>query len=229
MQLAFGFGSTEIARWHDRLRPALAGIELHPPRRPAAQLAKSIISSRTRDAVSAAAFERLRAAFPSAALLAAAEPRAVEQVIADVTFAEDKAVYLVEAMRQLRARGRRLETLSEVPVAQGLALLEALPGVGRKVSASTLNASTLALPVMIVDTHVLRVLRRLRMVPPNADYRTASETVTAAMPGWSGQDFLHFHVELKLLGQTLCRPDTPLCHACPLADDCLGKWLASGR
>ncbi len=87
-------------------------------------------------------------------------------------------------------------------------------------SASTLNASTLGRPVMIVDSHVVRVLRRLGFVAPHAEPREASEAVTAAMPEWDGAAFLDFHVAAKLLGQTLCRPEHPDCTRCPLARDC---------
>ncbi|WP_420141316.1 endonuclease III domain-containing protein [Sphingomonas sp.] len=224
MQMAFGFGASDYARWQARLAPVRASLTLLPPRRPLDQLAKSMISGRTRDAVSQRAFDRLIAWFTSAARLADANVREVEAAIAEVTFAADKASYIVEAMRRLRAGpfGFRLEALAAMPLGRALAFLETLPGVGRKVAASTLNAGTLGLPVMIVDTHVLRVLRRLGAVDARADTRAASEAVTAAMPGWRGADFLAFHVGLKRLGQTLCRAEAaPLCDACPLADTCL--------
>lgn len=116
--------------------------------------------------------------------------------------------------------GFALDHLATRPLADALAWLERLPGVARKVAAATLNASTLGRPVMIVDTHVLRVLRRLGFVRPTADYRAASETVTAAMPRWGGDNFLAFHIALKRLGQGVCRWDVPACAACPLRADC---------
>lgn len=79
-----------------------------------------------------------------------------------------------------------------------------------------------AAPVMIVDTHVLRVLERLRFVPASAHYRAASEAVTAAMPAWGGDDFLSFHIALKHLGQENCLWDVPQCSRCPLAAECPG-------
>ncbi|QKR98780.1 endonuclease [Sphingomonas sp. CL5.1] len=220
--MAFGFLGADIARWRARLAGLRAGIAPWPARRPVAQLIKSMISGRTRDAVSQAAFERLSAKFGSVARLAEAQPAAVAQVIEDVTFAEDKARYVVSALSRLRREpmGFRLDSLADRPLDDALAWLERLDGVGRKVSASTLNASTLALPVMIVDTHVLRVLRRLGAVPDHADYRAASEAVTAALPAWSGPDFLDLHIVMKRLGQLYCRHEAPCCLACPLRADC---------
>jgi endonuclease III len=229
MQMAFGFGASDYARWQMRLAPVRAPLTLLPPRRPLDQLAKSMISGRTRDAVSQRAFDRLMTWCTSPARLADADAAQVEAAIAEVTFAADKASYLVAAMRRLRAGpfGFRLEALAAMPLGAALAFLETLPGVGRKVAASTLNASTLDLPVMIVDTHVLRVLRRLGAVGAHADIRAASEAATAAMPEWRGVDFLAFHVGLKRLGQLVCRAEAPpLCGRCPLADACL--QFASG-
>jgi endonuclease-3 len=181
-----------------------------------------MISARTRDAVSQAAYDRLVARYGGPATLAQATAADVAHTICEVTFAEVKAAHLVAALRRIATTdgGFALANLAELPLGDALAWLERLPGVARKVSASTLNASTLRRPVMIVDTHVLRVLQRLGFVPRAADYRAASEAVTAAMPNWTGDDFLGFHIALKRLGQTLCRWDAPDCTACPLATDC---------
>ncbi|WP_442680382.1 endonuclease III domain-containing protein [Sphingomonas sp. ASY06-1R] len=113
-----------------------------------------------------------------------------------------------------------LDFLGEVPLKDALAWLEQLPGVARKVSAATLNGSTLRRPVFIVDTHVQRVLQRLGFVGAHADIQAVSEQVTAGAPDWSGDDFLAFHVATKRLGQRVCRPEAPDCAHCPLAFDC---------
>ena len=221
MQQTFGFRTGELERWF----AALGCADAAPPVRPRSalgQLIKSMLSGRTRDAVSKAAYDALIARYPKPPLLAGASAAAIETVVAPVTFAADKAVYIAAALATI---GRErpdfdLEFLATLPLDDALGWLERLPGVARKVSASALNAGTPAMPVLIVDTHVLRVLQRLGFVAPTADYRAASEAATAAMPGWSGDDFLLFHVALKRLGQNVCRWDAPLCGRCPLAGDC---------
>ena len=222
MQFGFGFLERDIVRWRDRLMPLLDDIYLLPPRRPIGQLIKSMISGRTLDAVSQAAYDRLVARYGSPSRLAAAPILEIEKVIIDVTFAQDKARHVVSALGLLQRSpgGLALAGLGAMPLDRALDFLETLPGVGRKVAASTLNASTLARPVLIVDTHVLRVLRRLGAVPDHADIRTASEKVTAELAGWSGRDFLLLHVMMKRLGQLFCHDAAPQCRACPLADDC---------
>lgn len=220
MQAAFAFAAHDIMGWRARLGPVVL-----PRRRrsPVGQLVKSLLSARTRDAVSTAAYDRLIARYGAPTALARAAPATVARMICDVTFAEAKAVQLTAALARIAAEdgGFALDHLATRPLAEALGWLERLPGVARKVSASTLNASTLGRPVMIVDTHVLRVLGRLGFVGPAADYRAGSEAVTAAMPGWTGDDFLGLHIAMKRLGQTVCRWDVPECHACPLAADCL--------
>lgn len=224
MQRAFLLGQSDLAAWSTRLLAA-AGDPLPIRRRsPLGQLVKSIISSRTLDAVSSRAYDRLETAFPALSLLADAAAEDVGRLIADVTFPDDKARYLVAALRRIGAErpGHDLGFLGALPLAEALAWLEALPGVARKVAASTLNASTLDRPVFIVDTHVLRVLGRLGFVGDGAGYRRASEAVTAAMPDWRGADFLRFHILLKRLGQRICRRDGPDCARCPLGAASLG-------
>jgi endonuclease III len=226
MQTRFDFcGRSEIGQWRAALEPLLADVEMMPRRKPIGTLVKSLISGRTRDEVSFRAYRRLRERYRSAAGIAAAKPAAVEAVIAEVTFPEAKAEWLVATLQRI---GREqpdycLDFLGGLPLEDALAWLERHPGVGRKVAASTLNASTLDRPVLIVDSHVLRVLRRLGFVAANADARTASEAATAAMPGWSGEEWLRFHIATKRLGQLACHAATPDCGACPLAKDCPGR------
>jgi endonuclease-3 len=222
MQQRFDFACADLDRWREALRPLLATIETRPRRSPIGALVKSLISGRTRDAVSLAAYERLRRRFPSPAALARASVGQVQHAIADVTFAEAKAQWLTETMRQI-ARDRPdfdLAFLGRIPLDAALMWLERLPGIARKVAAATLNGSTLNRPIFIVDTHVLRVMQRLGFVGHGADIQTASEQVTAGAPNWSGDDFLLFHIGTKRVGQLFCRPDIPHCAHCPLAFDC---------
>jgi len=221
MQQSFGFIAGDIARWRDRLIPIAQRGPL-PRRRPVGQLIKSLISGRTRDAISLAAYHRLRDHFKSVAGIANAPSPLIARAIADVTFPEIKADWLAAALRRIQRERPdfNLDFLGAWPLDKALAWLERLPGVGRKVAASALNASTLAMPVLIVDSHVLRVLQRLGFVAIGAEAQIASDRATAAMPDWDADDFLHFHIAMKRLGQTACRFEMPDCAVCPLARDC---------
>jgi endonuclease-3 len=223
MQESFDFGGTDLSLWRTRLTRCFGPMQDVKRRSPTGQLVKSMISSRTRDAVSLAAYRRLGKRWPRSVELAKARPRVVQRVIADVTFADVKAERVPAALAII-GRERpdfRLDFLRDLPLADALAWLERLPGVGRKVAAATLNASTLRRPVFIVDTHVHRVLQRLGFVGPRADPKAASEALTSAAHGWDGDDLLELFVQMKLLGQTICRSGMACCQSCPLNGSCL--------
>lgn len=223
MQSGFGFcGHDDIERWQRALEPMRALAGPLPRRSPIGALVKSMISGRTKDAISLAAYDRLVATFPTPARVLAAGPSEVLRCIGAVTHAEDKAGYVIGALTRIAAerRGFDLGFLAEQPLDDALAWLERLPGVGSKVAAATLNGSTLDRPVLIVDGHVQRVLQRLGLIRRNADARHASEKVTQAMTEWQGGDFLDFHIGTKKLGQTLCRADRTECARCPLRHHC---------
>ncbi|TGX54879.1 endonuclease [Sphingomonas gei] len=223
MQSGFSFsGHDDLLRWQKALAPVRAQVAPLPRRPPIGALVKSMISGRTRDPVSLAAYDALVAAFGTPGRVLAAGREEVLRRIAGVTHAEDKAGYVIGALGRIATErnGFDLAFLGTLPLGEALGWLERLPGVGRKVAAATLNASTLDRPVLIVDSHVLRVLRRLGFVDRHAEARMASEAATATMPEWSGGDFLDFHIATKRLGQSICRFDTSDCAHCPLRTDC---------
>jgi len=201
--------------WGPAPRPTL--------RTPVGQLVKSLISSRTRDQDSIAAYRTLRERFGNARGIAAADPKAVEQALEHATFADVKAERLVAALRAIAADRPDMDLgfLRDLAVADALAWLERLPGVGRKTAAAVLNFTALDRPILAADTHVARTLGRLGL--GTTDAVRVSERVTAAMTGWTGEDFRIFHVQMKRVGKTLCHHRAPECRACPLAPDC--DWV----
>jgi endonuclease-3 len=222
-QYLFAFDEAEILWWHDRLCARLGRLVPERRRGPLSQLVKSLISSRTRDAVSLAAYNRLVRAWPDPAALASASPARIQAVISSVTFAEVKAPHLVRTLRMIGEErpGFDLGFLARWPEPRSLLWLERFPGVGRKVAAATLNASTLGKRVFIVDSHVHRVLWRLGYISGKASPRAASERVTASARSLDADGLLELFAQMKLLGQTLCRFAAPDCASCPLAGHCL--------
>jgi len=199
---------------------------------PASQLVKALISTRTYDAVSWAAFGRLRAAYPDWRDLAAAEPKAVEAIIADTTFADQKARQLPILFRLIEHRtgGVSLDFLADLPVDQAMAWLEDLPGVGRQIAAAVLNFSTLNKPVMVVDTHVHRVSRRLGLVGRSAEPAQSQEALMVLAPaGATAEDFYELHWLIKGLAQSLCTDSPPACGRCPLNALCPRVDVGVGR
>ncbi len=232
MQMAFDFGAgAEIALMRDQLRDFFGcGYEIQW-REPVGQLVKSLISGRTRDEISLCAYERLTQVYPRWSDLAAATVDTVQSLIDDVTFPDVKARHLGETLRAIKASHPDfdLSFLGRWPVPDSLAWLERLPGVGRKVSASTLNFSTLRMPAFVVDTHVLRVLRRFGLIGAKAGTKAAYDAVMETTGGWTAADLAEFHIIVKRLGQTLCLTDQARCQQCPLRRRCKASLLSQTR
>lgn len=228
MQLAFDLGAAaEFVHMRDRLRARFGPVALTGRLAPINQLVKSLLGSRTRDEVSWRAYERLVGNYPRWSEAAAAETADLEAIIAGVTFADVKARRLKQALLGIAASAPDfdLSTLAGRPVDEALGWLERFPGVGRKVASATLNFSTLARPAFVIDTHILRVLRRLGFVRPSADTEAAYAAVMQAAAGWSADELVELHALLKKLGQTLCHAERAGCGACTLCGMCKASRL----
>ncbi len=101
----------------------------------------------------------------------------------------------------------------EVP--RDRALLEALPGVGRKTANVVLN-TIWGDPVIAVDTHVFRVSNRLA-IAPGATPLAVELGLETAIPAAFMRDAHHW---LILHGRYTCVARKPLCGACPVSDLC---------
>jgi endonuclease-3 len=233
MQALFDFEPSPLL---PRLREAL--LATFGPQRPRvrhdpiSQLIKSLISARTYDAVSAAAFSRLQAAYKTWDALAEAAPAEIENVVAAVTYADQKARQLPLLLKviQHRAGGLSLEVLRDLPVDQAMAWLLALPGVGPQTAAAVLNFSTLAKRTLVVDTHVHRVVRRLGVAGRSADPAQSYETLMALTPAtWDAEALFELHWLLKGLGQSICTDSPPACGRCPLKSMCPRVDVGVGR
>lgn len=223
MQQAFDFGAAaDIAYMRDQLRAAFGRLHIVHRLEPVGQLVKSLVSGRTYDEVSWPAYLHLVHLYPWWADLAAASPAAIEAAIGRATYPDQKAGYIKAALLRLQAeRGDfNLDFLADWPVEAALAWLERFDGVGRKVSAATLNFSTLDMPAFVIDTHVLRVLQRFGLVRRGAEAELAYERMMPALGGWSAAELRDLHVLIKRLGQTYCGAMQADCPHCPIAQRC---------
>jgi len=78
-----------------------------------------------------------------------------------------------------------------------------------------------------VDTHVLRVTKRLGLVPATSSLAKAALSLEPHVgPGDHGP----LHLNLIRLGRVVCRPRNPLCAGCPLLAVCPeGKRSTKGK
>jgi endonuclease-3 len=223
MQMALGFGAAQDIAWiRDQLISRFGRPDRIVVRTPIGQLVKSSISARTRDEVSLGAYRRLVDIYPEWSDIPRAATADIEAVISDVTYPDVKARNLCDALRAVEAccPDFNLIFLASLSVPRALEWLERLPGVGRKVSASTLNFSTLRMPAFVIDTHVLRILGRFGFVGTKADTRTAYEMTMAMLHDWSAADLAELHIVMKRLGQSICCANQAYCWRCPISQRC---------
>ena len=199
---------------------------------PLSELVSSLLSHRTRNADSGAAFKALRQRFADWAAVAAAPTPEVQAAIAGVTWPEQKAPRIQSILRAIEAeRGAlSLDFLADMPVDDARTWLERLPGVGPKTSAAVLSFSTLRRPALPVDSHHHRVAARTGLIPSGLAVGPSHRVLAAQLPpDWDAQQIYDNHEVLMLHGQRCCFFRKPSCARCPLLDLCpTGQGLLSG-
>ena len=132
--------------------------------------------------------------------------------------APQKAPRIHAALAAVRtARGdHSLEFLGEMPAADALAWLTAIPGIGRK-TASVVLLFCFGSPLMPVDRHVERVAKRIGLLPPRATIDQAHDILLALL---EPDQVYEAHVNLITHGRVICTAQRPAHHRCPVAERC---------
>jgi endonuclease-3 len=195
-------------------RPSSSAHRTEPLR----NLVLTILSQNTTDANRDRAFADLNARFPTFPLLAAASPEAGEEAIRVGGLARAKAKAILSALSRIhRERGEySIDFLSGMPLPEAREYLTSFPGVGVK-TANVVLLFSFGKEAFPVDTHILRVTKRLGLVPPSADLSRAALLLEPHVP--PGEP-MPFHRNLIRLGKETCRPREPLCPECPLLAVC---------
>lgn len=187
---------------------------------PMSMLVDIMLSHRTRDEQTAAAYDNLLKRFGSWEAVRDAPTAEVEKAIDNVNWPEVKAPRLQAIMRQITGeRGNlHLDFLCHLPVEESAAWLNRFEGVGPKTTAAVLLFSC-RLPILPVDTHVWRVSMRLGLIGKKVSADTAHNLLQALLPQDS-QTIYNFHKGLLRHGQRICVYERPRCNECPLTDLC---------
>lgn len=187
-------------------------------RRPEWVLVQGVIGARTKSAVSNAATNRLLERWGSWEAVADAPLAGLRAELATQTYPNVAAERLKACLADLVARRGAVDLshLEAMETGEAMRWLEQLPGIGRKIAAGVMNASTLDRRAIVLDGHHTRILRRMGLVPAKADTARAFAAIMPAMPPeWSADDFDEHHLLMKKVGQTTCRPSQMLCGDCP--------------
>ena len=192
-------------------------------RRPEWVLVQGVIGARTKSEVSNAASDRLLKRYGSWEGVAEAPLEELQDELATQTYPNMAAERLKACLLALiDKRGAvDLSHLAEMETDAAMRWLEQLPGIGCKIAAGVMNASSLDRRAIVLDGHHTRILQRMGLVPAKANTERAFAAIMPAMPPeWDAADYDEHHLLMKKLGQNYCRPKAPDCAACPVRADC---------
>ncbi len=212
IQRALRLVRAAIAAWHV---PYLSQDDVKAD--PFRTLVACVLSLRTKDAVTAAASERLFAVAATPASVHALGAARLATLIFPVGFYNQKARQIIRLCTQLMAAfgGRVPSTLEE---------LLTLDGVGRK-TANLVVTEAFGLPGICVDTHVHRITNRWGYVRT----RTPDETEMALRKKLPARYWRPINQLLVTYGQRRCLPLSPKCSECALHTMCPRHGVARWR
>ena len=185
---------------------------------PLSVLIGTILSQNTSDNNSHKAFANLRSKFKNWDEVRKAKVKKIADTIRSGGLAEIKALRIKDILSQIyEEKGSlNLSFLKRWRTDQIKSWLRRFKGVGDKTVACVLLFS-LKRPAMPVDTHVLRVSKRLGLVPQNS---TAIQTESLLEKLIPGNLIYQLHLNLIAHGRMVCKTTNPLCQDCVLLEDC---------
>lgn len=177
-------------------------------RSPFSILISTVLSSRTKDEVTASATERLMSRASSLEQMLRLSEEQIAELIYPVGFYKTKARAILHICKELIERFGSL-------VPDTIENLLTLKGVGRK-TANLVVSLVYEKEGICVDTHVHRISNRLGYVRT----KTPAQTEYALREKLPRRYWIDFNTLLVTFGREICRPISPLCSQCPIRHLC---------
>ncbi len=175
---------------------------------PVSLLVATILSAQCTDIRVNMVMPNLMAKYPQAADYANADLAELEQDIRSIGLFRAKAKYIKEACEVIES-----EFGGEVP--DTMERLLSLPGVGRK-TANVILSVAFGKPAIVVDTHVLRISKRLGLTRHSEPYKVELDLCEIVPP----ERQVRFCHQVILFGRRMCKAQKPLCGECELISYC---------
>ena len=188
---------------------------------PLDELIFTVLTQHTSDLNAGRAFKAMRSRYRAWHDVMGAPAEALANAIKTGGLANQKAPRIQHILAEiLRRHGHfDLTFLAAMPLEEARAWLRALPGVGPKTAAVVL-AFSFGMPAMPVDTHILRVSKRVGLISKKTSAEDAHDILEATL---RPEDRFRAHVLLITHGRTTCKARRPLCGQCALNDVCPSK------
>ena len=204
----------EITRWKV---PAVGVVAERAANRPFEVLVSTVLSLRTKDAVTEQASRRLLSLAPTPDAIESLTDARIEKLIYPVGFYRTKARNLKETCRILLS-----DYAGEVP--RRMEDLLKLPGVGRKTANLVITVGFGDYGIC-VDTHVHRISNRWGFLSTKTPEETEF-TLRARLPK---KHWKTYNDILVTFGQNLCVPISPWCSSCPIERYCVKSGVSRRR
>jgi endonuclease-3 len=133
--------------------------------------------------------------------------------------AEQKARRIRQILQWIKNREGKLSLLflKKMSSEEIKKTLEGLKGIGPK-TVHCLLLFGMSRDVFPVDTHILRVGKRIGFIPDRMNADKAHQWMVPFIP--KGKS-LSLHLNLIRFGRTICRAKSPQCHICFLKEECI--------
>ena len=136
----------------------------------------------------------------------------IEETIKQIGLYKNKAKNLKGIVRDLIERFNY-----QVPSDKDL--LMTLPGVGNK-TAGVIRAEIFKIPDLPVDTHILRISKRLKIAKKDDEPIDVEKKLKKLIPE---ERWIKSHHQLIHFGRYFCTARSPMCEKCKLAGMCANK------
>jgi endonuclease-3 len=171
-------------------------------------LVATVMSAQTTDVRVNQVTPELFTRYPDALSLAQADRTYLQELLRPTGFFRAKAESLIGI-------GRALVERFDGEVPGRIEDLVTLPGVGRK-TANVVLGNAFATPGITVDTHVMRLARRLVWTTEEDPVKIEADLMELL----ERSDWTMASHRLIFHGRRTCHARTPACGACPIAADC---------
>jgi endonuclease-3 len=181
-------------------------------------LIRTILSQNTNDRNRDSAYEALKKRFPRWEAIIEADPEAIAEAIKVGGLNQQKAQRIKEVLQWVQTKwgGMTLSPICAMETAEARAVLLDLKGVGPK-TANCVLAFGCGRDVFPVDTHILRVTKRLGLIPAQATAEQAHELLAPLVPPGKA---VPLHLNLIRYGREQCKARQPRCGSCLVPELC---------
>ena len=181
-------------------------------------LIRTILSQNTNDRNRDMAYGELRRKFPRWEDVVEADPEDIADAIKVGGLARQKSVRIKDVLQWVQGRWGRmtLTPLCNMETGEAMETLLSLKGVGPK-TANCVLAFGCGRDAFPVDTHILRITKRLGLIPPQMTADKSHGLLAQLVPNGTA---IPLHLNLIRYGREQCKARQPRCGSCLFPELC---------